>query len=709
MFSSGNTLPGIECSLADRTLWRLAAARLWAATQSSLVFLPKGPFPPVTVSPNLPASRPSRVTIDRIFPDVDGGRFAAKRVVDQPVTIESDILCDGHDELACRLHVRPLGSERWTSLPLTCEGNDRWRARFTPGRIGHWEYTVSGRVDGFQTWLRDLLRRAEAGDDLTAELAEGRVLVEAAAARAAAATATELRSIADGLMGSDWRAIACAERLAVLMEDHADRAEECWLETPRRLWVDRPRAVFGSWYEAFPRSWGPPGEHGTLASLADRLDYIAGMGFDVLYLPPIHPIGTSFRKGKNNSLTAGSTDVGSPWGIGAAEGGHTAIHPALGTLADFEYLRQQAARQSMELALDLALQCSPEHPWVTEHPEWFCHRVDGTIRYAENPPKKYQDIYPLDFGTPAWQALWQEILDVVRFWLARGVRIFRVDNPHTKPFAFWEWLLAEVHATHPDALFLAEAFTRPKTMYRLAKLGFTQSYTYFTWRTEKQELADYLAEVTQPPVSDFLRPNFFTNTPDILHRTLQEGGRPMFMVRLALAALSVGNWGIYGPAMELLEATPRDPGSEEYLDSEKYEIKTWHRERSDSLAGYITRLNAIRQQEPAVRQVRPPLLQRIDHADLLAWCRYDAATGNRVLVIVNLSPRDRRHGTVTLDTAALGLEADCHLEGVHLLDESPVKLSGNQLEVTCTPARPVVVLRLARAAVQLSLPGSSDA
>ena len=650
-----------------------------------------------------------RVAIDRIIPDVDGGRFAAKRIVNQPVTIAADIVCDGHDELECRLHVRPTGHDNWTSLPMTCLGNDRWQASFTPGRIGGWEYTVSGRVDHFASWRRDLALRAGAGEDLAGELDEGRLLIEAAAAQAAPGDATELVAFAVGLTAETWPQTVTSDRLLDLMSRNADRSRETWLAAPRPLWVDRERAAFGAWYEVFPRSWGPAGRHGTLADLAERLGSIASMGFDVLYLTPIHPIGKSFRKGKNNSLSATADDVGSPWGIGSDAGGHTAIHPDLGTFADFEQLRQRAARAGMELALDLALQCSPDHPWVTEHPEWFRHRADGSIRYAENPPKKYQDIYPLDFGTPAWESLWQEILEVVRFWLARGVRIFRVDNPHTKPFAFWEWLIAEVHATYPDALFLAEAFTRPKTMYRLAKLGFTQSYTYFTWRTEKQELADYVTEVTQPPVSDFFRPNFFTNTPDILHRTLQEGGRPMFMVRLALAALSVGNWGIYGPAMELLEATPREPGSEEYLDSEKYEIKTWDRERPDSLAGYITRLNAIRQQEPAVRQVRPPLLQSVDHDDLLAWCRYDAETGNRVLVIVNLSPRDRRHGTVTIGTRALGLEPDCHLEAVHLLDESLVKLSGNQLEVTCTPARPVIVLRLARAAVQLSLPGSADA
>lgn len=658
--------------------------------------------------PDLPETFRRRVAIDRILPDVDGGRYAAKRVVDRPVTIAADIVCDGHDELECRLHVRPAGSDYWTSLPLSCEGNDRWQGSFTPGRIGPWEYTISGRVDHFASWRRDLALRAEAGEDLAGELAEGRLLIEAAAARAAPGDAAALTAFAADLTAETWQQTVTDDRLLALLSRHADRSQETWLERPLPLWVDRARAAFSSWYEVFPRSWGPAGRHGTLTDLADRLGHIAGMGFDVLYLTPIHPIGQSFRKGKNNALTAGPDDVGSPWGIGSAAGGHTAIHPDLGTLADFEQLRQQAARQGMELALDLALQCSPDHPWVSEHPEWFRHRADGSIRYAENPPKKYQDIYPLDFETDAWQSLWQAVLDIVQFWIDRGVRIFRVDNPHTKPFAFWEWLIGQVHASHPDVLFLAEAFTRPKTMYRLAKLGFTQSYTYFTWRTEKQELGDYLTEVSAPPVSDFFRPNFFTNTPDILHATLQEGGRPMFMVRLALAALSVGNWGVYGPAMELLEATPREPGSEEYRNSEKYEIRQWDLASPASLAPFIARLNELRRTEPALAQVRPPLVQPTDNDQLLAWCRSDAETDSRLLVVVNLKPQQRCRGSVSLDLAAVGLAAAEQLEVIPLMDGGPVRVSGNTIEVSCTPTRPVALLRLEKAATQLILPETAD-
>jgi len=511
----------------------------------------------------LPGHLRRRVAIDRVSPEVDGGRFAVKRVRGDEVTVEADVVCDGHDELECRLHVRHGDTGQWTVLPMACDGNDRWRASFIADRIGLWQYAVTARVDQFATWLRDLGRREQAGENLEVE------------------------------------------------------------------------------------------------------------------------------------LEAGPDDVGSPWGIGGPDGGHTAIHPQLGTFADFARLRERAESLGMELALDLALQCSPDHPWVREHPEWFRHRADGSIQYAENPPKKYQDIVPFDFQCEQWRQLWAAILDVVRFWADRGVRIFRVDNPHTKPFALWEWLIGEIHRTDPDVLFLSEAFTRPKTMYRLAKLGFTQSYTYFTWRTEKQETADYLVEVTTPPVAEFFRPSFWPNTPDILHETLQHGGRPMFLVRLALAALSVGNWGIYGPAMELMEAAPRDPGGEEYLDSEKYEIKAWNVERPDSLAPFIRRLNEIRREEPALARVRPPLPQRIDDPHLLAWCRHDEASGSRVLVVVNLRPHEPRAGRLSLDRGPLGLADHATITAHDLLDHAEHIWPTDDITIECTPEEPVRAFRLA--------------
>jgi len=639
--------------------------------------------------------RPRRVAIERVSPDVDGGRFAAKRLRGDQVTVEADIICDGHEELDCRLLWRHGDAGQWNDVPMTCLGNDRWQGSFSADQLGTWQVSVTGRVDAFGTWLRDLGRREEAGDDLALDLAAGAQIVAAAAHAAPAATAGEIERFAQRLKGIDGQRVAREPRLRELMTTYADRRDETRLEPARTVWVDRGRAGTSAWYEVFPRSWGAvPGEHGTLTDLVDRLNYIRDLGFDVLYLTPIHPIGVSHRKGRNNSLVATAADVGSPWAIGSAEGGHTAIHPQLGTFADFERLRSRAESLGMELALDLAIQCAPDHPWVREHPEWFRHRADGTIQYAENPPKKYQDIVPFDFQCEQWRMLWEALAGVVRFWVEKGVRIFRVDNPHTKPFAFWEWLIADIHRTHPGVLFLSEAFTRPKTMYRLAKLGFTQSYTYFTWRTEKRETAEYLVEVTTPPISDFFRPNFWPNTPDILHETLQTGGRPMFMVRLALAALSVGNWGIYGPAMELLEATPRDPGSEEYIDSEKYEIKRWNLDAPESLAPFIRQLNTIRREEVALARNRRPIPQAIDDPHLLAWTRFDAASGSRVLVVVNLEAAEARSGLLTFDPDTIGLDGVEQVIAHDLLTGATHAWDLAGITIECTPDEPVRVFRL---------------
>jgi starch synthase (maltosyl-transferring) len=636
-----------------------------------------------------------RVAIERVSPDVDGGRFAAKRLVGDEVVVEADIVCDGHDELECRLLYRYGDTGQWTVAPMTCAGNDRWRGSFTASRIGLWQFTVTGRVDAFATWLRDLGRRAEAGEDLATDLTIGSGLVAAAAHSATPAAAHEITRQAARLRGPEGAAVARDEPLRELMSLYADRRDETRLEPVRPVWVDRVRAGHGAWYEVFPRSWGrEPGGHGTLGDLAERLDYIRDMGFDVLYLTPIHPIGMAHRKGRNNALVAGADEPGSPWAIGGAAGGHTAIHPDLGGFADFERLLGRAESLGMELALDLAVQCSPDHPWVREHPEWFRHRPDGTIQYAENPPKKYQDIVPFDFQCDDWRTLWEALGGVVRFWVERGVRIFRVDNPHTKPFAFWEWLINDIHRTDPGVLFLSEAFTRPKPMYRLAKLGFTQSYTYFTWRTRKQELAAYLVEVTTPPVAEFFRPSFWPNTPDILHETLQRGGRPMFMVRLALAALTVGNWGIYGPAMELLEATPREPGSEEYLDSEKYEIRRWTLDAPESLAPFIRRLNEIRHAEPALARLRPPVIQPIGDDELLAWSRFDPASGSRVIVVVNLDPGTPRSGRIVLDLESLGLDAAGTLTAHDLLAAATEAWDPADVTIECTLEMPVRVFRL---------------
>ncbi len=643
----------------------------------------------------LPVSLRRRVAIERVEPDVDSGRFSVKRVVGDVVHVAADIVCDGHDELDCGLHVRHGDTGQWTVIPMACVGNDRWEATFTVDRIGAWQFTITGRVDPFATWLRDLRKREEAGENLRLELLTGAELVAAAAHRASAAEAKELEQFAAALRAATGTQQPKAPRLLALMKHHADRRDETRLEPVRSVWTDRPKAAFSAWYEVFPRSWGhSPGEHGTFKSLADRLDYVASLGFDVLYMTPIHPIGVSFRKGRNNSLTPTPEDVGSPWAIGSADGGHTAIHPKLGSFADFQNLRSRAESLGMELALDLAIQCAPDHPWVKEHPEWFRHRADGSIRYAENPPKKYQDIVNFDFQCEQWRTLWEALGGVVRFWVDQGVRIFRVDNPHTKPLAFWEWLIGDIHRTHPDVLFLSEAFTRPKVMYRLAKLGFTQSYTYFTWRTERNETGEYLEEVTNPPVSNFFRPNFWPNTPDILHESLQTGGRPMFMARLALAALSVGNWGIYGPAMELLAATPVKEGSEEYLDSEKYEIKAWNLDDRESLAPFIRRLNEIRRTEPALYRSSPVVVQKIDDEELLAFTRYDQTTGSRMLVVVSMAPGTARFGRLHLDAPSLGLATADTVTAHDLLEGSTHAWSLAAIDIECTPEYPVRVFRI---------------
>ncbi|HEX6230297.1 MAG TPA: alpha-amylase family glycosyl hydrolase, partial [Actinomycetota bacterium] len=458
--------------------------------------------------------------------------------------------------------------------------------------------------------------------------------------------------------------------------------------------VDRERARSSAWYELFPRSTADePGRHGTFDDVIARLPYVSELGFDVLYLPPIHPIGRVHRKGRNNAPVAGPDDPGSPWAIGSDEGGHTAVHPELGTLADFERLVAAAARHGIEVAIDVAFQCAPDHPWVREHPEWFRLRPDGAVQYAENPPKRYEDIYPLDFETADWKALWEALLEVVRFWIARGVRIFRVDNPHTKPFAFWEWAIGEVKREHPDVIFLSEAFTRPKVMYRLAKLGFTQSYTYFAWRNTKRELTDYLTELTRTGAAEFFRPSFWPNTPDILTAYLQEGGEPAFAVRLVLAATLGATYGIYGPAFELCERTPREPGSEEYLRSEKYEVRSWDLHAGARLQELIARVNRIRREHPALRTNATLRFHGIDDDELLAYSKVSEDRSDAILVVVNLDPFNVRSGWTDIALWELGIEEGADVEAVDLLTGDRFSWRGAHNFVKLDPAeRPAHVL-----------------
>ncbi len=591
-----------------------------------------------------------RVVIERVEPEIDGGRFPIKRVVGEQVVVEADVFADGHDEIAGVLQHLAPGEMEWQETPLRPLGNDRWRAEFRVDRMGCHRYCLEAWVDPFHTWSRDLLRRIEAGQEVEPELLVGAELVAEAAVRAQGQDRRALAELAERLRGPEGRSLALSPELAWLMARHPDRRHATRYERELEVWVERPRARFSAWYEMFPRSAAPEPRHGTFRDVIARLPYVADLGFDVLYLPPIHPIGHTNRKGPNNLLDASPEDVGSPWAIGGPEGGHTAVHPRLGTLDDFRQLVREAERLGIEVALDLAFQTSPDHPWVRQHPEWFRRRPDGSIRYAENPPKRYQDVYPLDFETEAWRELWQELARVVEFWIEQGVRIFRVDNPHTKPFAFWEWLIAGLRQRHPEVILLAEAFARPKVMYRLAKLGFSQSYTYFAWRNTAQELREYFTELTRTPVREYFRPSLWPNTPDILTEALQQGGLRASAIRLVLAATLGASYGIYGPVFELGETRPLVPGREEYLDSEKYQLRHWDLGQP-GLQDLVRRLNRARRSHPALQQDRTLRFLRTDNEQLLAYAKASDDGADVVVAVVNLDWRWRQSGWVEVPVA----------------------------------------------------------
>lgn len=604
----------------------------------------------------------NRVIIEGVEPQVDSGRFPAKRVVGELVTVAADIFTDGHDRIGAVILYKPQGRDRWSEVPMVPLPNDRWQGSVPLQEPGRSVFTIEAWVDHFLTWHSDLKKRVTAGQDVTLQLIIGARLISAAAARAKGAERTALQK-ASTLLESD---AAVEDRIArvfrddllPLMTQYADRTFATRFSRELEIVADPPRARYSTWYELFPRSTGADGSHGTFRDVEARLPYVAGMGFDVLYLPPIHPIGLAFRKGRNNSTTSQTGEPGSPWAIGGSEGGHTAIHPELGTLDDFTSLVRAAANTGIDVALDIAFQVSPDHPWVTEHPEWFLTRPDGTIQYAENPPKKYEDIYPFNFETQDWKALWAHLRDVFLFWIDKGVRIFRVDNPHTKALPFWEWAIGEIKAAHPETIFLAEAFTRPKVMYYLAKAGFTQSYTYFAWRTTKADLTEYFTELTTPPVRDFFRPNVWPNTPDILTEQLQYGGRPAFTSRLVLAGTLAASYGIYGPAFELGEHRARHHGSEEYLDSEKYEIRTWNLDDPGSLRDFITRVNRIRRQNPALQSDHSLRFHQTSNDQILCYSKATDDHTNVILTCVNLDVHHQQSAFVELDLDALGLRAD---------------------------------------------------
>jgi starch synthase (maltosyl-transferring) len=658
-----------------------------------------------------PANGRVRVVIENVRPQIDRGLYAVRRIKGDEVVVTAAIFADGKDELGAHLLYRHSSERRWRAAPMRAIGNDIWSGAFRVDKLGSWRFTLQGWVDHFASWAGELKKRiaAQSGptssdviqaavpntaaglnvgsnpaaQDIALALRSGAVLVQEAARRARGGDAERLQQWAQKLETLAGQGCArfedpCEESLMQLMARYPDLANATRYDIELPVWVDRERAQFSSWYEIFPRSTSPvPGQHGTFCDVERQLPEIAAMGFDIVYLPPIHPIGRSFRKGPNNSVSAPPGAPGSPWAIGdrmvqvntslgahaaGDQGGHKSIHPQLGTFADFDRLVTSAQEKGIEIALDIAFQCSPDHPWVTEHPDWFVIRPDGSIQYAENPPKKYQDIYPLNFESPDWRGLWDELYSVFEFWIERGVRIFRVDNPHTKALPFWEWCLGTLQGNHPDTIFLAEAFTRPHVMYALAKRGFTQSYTYFTWRNTKAELQSYLEELTRPPVSEFFRPNFWPNTPDILHKTLQEGGRPAFMHRLILAATLTASYGIYGPAYELAENAAARPAdgkseSEEYLDSEKYEIRQRDRKSPDSLVPLISNLNRIRRENRALQSNTSLHFHPVDNPQLICYSKVTPDFGNTILVVVNIDSFNEQTGWTGLDLEKIGCSA----------------------------------------------------
>ena len=616
-----------------------------------------------------------RLGITDVSPVVSCGRYPARAVVGEHLPVAATVFREGHDAVAANVAWRGPDGSQGPAGPLIrmvpgVPGTDRWHATVVPTDEGAWTFAIEAWGDPVATWRHKVEVKIDAGqgpEDLANDLEDGARLLQRALRNVPSDRRGVLEAAAEALRDTNRDLAhrvgpALTAEVTALLDEHPVR--ELLTRSPRyTVWVDRKKALFSSWYELFPRSEGAeidadgtPRRHGTFKDAARRLPQIAQLGFDVVYLPPIHPIGKVNRKGRNNTLMPGPEDVGSPWAIGSDEGGHDAIHPQLGTFEDFDDFVAATREHGMEVALDLALQAAPDHPWVTEHPEWFTTRPDGSIAYAENPPKKYQDIYPLNFDNDP-KGIYAEVLRIVRLWVGHGVKIFRVDNPHTKPLNFWHWLIWEVKKTDPDVVFLAEAFTRPAMMHTLAKIGFTQSYTYFTWRTAKWELEEYGRELVA--AADYMRPNFFVNTPDILHASLQHGGPPMFRIRAVLAALMSPSWGVYS-GYELFEHLPVREGSEEYLDSEKYQLRPRDYDRAiregRSLAPYLAHLNRLRNAHPALQQLRNLRFHHVDNENLLAFSKRDDETGDTVIVVVALNPYSVQEGITSLDMPALGLD-----------------------------------------------------
>ena len=606
-----------------------------------------------------------RVIVEHVGPQVEDGKYPVKRVVDERVEVHADVYGDGHDLVQATVLYRRRGQKAWQRVFMEKGINDRWTGSFTPAEKGFYEFTVRGYVDHFGTWQYGLRKKFDAGQDVAVELLIGAEMMEAAQHKDTdkedkkylKEAVKALKDAEEGDVANAVQQSLSDEMTAVMERSYESDASTTYPHTCP-VEVERKRALFSTWYEFFPRSAAAePGQHGTFKDAQRLLPRVAEMGFDVVYFPPIHPIGKKNRKGLNNSVTANPGDPGSCWAIGSDEGGHKAIHPELGTLADFKKLIKAAQKLDMELAMDIAFQCAPDHPYVKDHPQWFKWRPDGTVQYAENPPKRYEDILPINFETEDWENLWQELKSVFDHWIAQGVMIFRVDNPHTKAFPFWEWCIKEIRTEHPDVIFLAEAFTRPRVMQRLAKIGFNQSYTYFSWRNNPWEMKEYMLELTRGPMREYFRPNFWPNTPDILTPTLVYGGEPAHLMRVILAATLSSNYGIYGPVYELGVNRPY-PGKEEYIDSEKYEIKHWDWNAETRTREIITILNRTRKENPALQNTWNVHFADSENQDILCYGKYDEASGNVVIVVVNMNPYHTQGGWFRLPLSELGLAWD---------------------------------------------------
>ncbi|MCX6971287.1 MAG: alpha-1,4-glucan--maltose-1-phosphate maltosyltransferase [Verrucomicrobia bacterium] len=648
--------------------------------------------------------QPETAIIRRITPSLDNARYAIKRAIGGEIVVEADIFKEGHDEVTAVLKWRPAGAAAWRETPMKPLTNDRWTGSLRVTAPGAWEFTIEAWGDVFFSWQHELEKKFAAGlRDLQSEILEGAGFVEAAAARAGKPDAAALKKFAAGLRkaaAEEAHATAHDPVLCALMTVYADRSLATSAE-PHPVWVDRERATFAAWYEFFPRSAeGKPDSGSKFRDCLGRIDDAKAMGFDVIYFPPIHPIGTTNRKGRNNSLRCEPGEPGVPYAIGNNKqgvngGGHKDVAPELGTLEDFDWLVGEVRARGLEIALDFAINCSPDHPYVKAHPEWFFKRPDGTIKYAENPPKKYEDVYPLNFHNDDWRGLWDELRDVILFWCGHGVRIFRVDNPHTKPVSFWEWVIAEVTAKFPDTVFLSEAFTRPKMMQELAKAGFNQSYTYFTWRNSKAELAEYLTELTQSDLKEFFRANFFTNTPDILPEFLQKGGRPAFLIRAVLATMACPVYGIYS-GFELCENSPI-PGREEYADSEKYQFKGRDWNAPGNIKEFLTRLNTIRRQNRALQEYSNLRIQTAENDNLLCFSKATASLDNLILVIVTVDPWQPQTAFVHVPLAEFGIGENDAYVAEDLLTGERFTWRGNRNFVALNPhTRPAHVFRIRR-------------